>query len=30
MIGDQLMSSGVRVLLPEPYSSDVVHIERLP
>ena len=28
MIGAQLMSNGVRVMLPTPLSSDVVHIER--
>ena len=25
--GAQLMSNGVRVMLPQPYSSEVVHIE---
>jgi hypothetical protein len=30
MIGDQLMNTGVRVELPAEYSSDVVHIDRLP
>ena len=25
--GAQLMSNGFRVMLPQPYSSDVVHIE---
>ena len=28
MGGSQLMTSGVRVMLPTPYSSDVVHIQR--
>ena len=28
MAGSQLMQDGVRVMLPTPYSSDVVHIER--
>ena len=27
MSGSQLMSNGVRVKLPTPYSSDVVHVE---
>ena len=28
MPGSQLMQNGVRVMLPTPYSSDVVHVER--